>query len=483
LSAAALALASVAMTGAPASAAPGPGWLHTNGAVIETADGRPYVIKAVAWFGMETASCAPHGLWQISLDDGLARIASFGFTSIRLPFSNECLHASATTGVDGRLNPTLVELTPLQLMDRVVERARAHGLAVILDRHRPTSDAQAPLWYTDRSSAAAWIADWRMLARRYADDPTVIAVDLHNEPHGEACWGCGDPRRDWAAAATEAGNAVLAENPRLLVVVEGIEHQGDGSSTWWGGGLADVRHHPIRLAVPHRVVYSPHDYPGSIHAQPWFAAPDYPRNLRGQWSRSWGYLAEENLAPVLLGEFGTTLRTEADRAWLTSLVDYLGDTGISFAYWSFNPNSGDTGGLVTDDWRTPQHAKLEALRPLLAPTAGAEPSSTPPAGAGPVTSGDPEAGWRVTAAWAGGYVAEITLRSERDRSGWTLRYDDPEAVSVVNAWGMTCRVLDGGVTCQGTDWAEELPAGVERTVGLQVVTRATPPAAPRLLVR
>ena len=82
MSAAALALASVAMTGAPASAAPGPGWLHTNGAVIETADGRPYVIKAVAWFGMETASCAPHGLWQISLDDGLARIASFGFTYI-----------------------------------------------------------------------------------------------------------------------------------------------------------------------------------------------------------------------------------------------------------------------------------------------------------------------------------------------------------------------------------------------------------------
>ena len=38
---------------------------------------------------------------------------------------------------------------------------------------------------------------------------------------------------------------------------------------------------------------------------------------------------------------------------------------MSFAYWSFNPNSGDTGGLVTDDWVTPQRDKLEALRPLL----------------------------------------------------------------------------------------------------------------------
>ncbi len=38
----------------PATAAGGPGWLHTDGATIKTEDGRPYVIKAVAWFGMET---------------------------------------------------------------------------------------------------------------------------------------------------------------------------------------------------------------------------------------------------------------------------------------------------------------------------------------------------------------------------------------------------------------------------------------------
>ena len=146
------------MTGRTAAAG-GPGWLHTDGATIKTADGRPYVIKAVAWFGMETASCAPHGLWQIGLDDGLAQIASFGFTTIRLPFSNECLHASATTGIDARTNPDLVGLSPLRLMDRVVARAKAHGLTVILDRHRPESSAQSPLWYTAQvPDTSQWIA-------------------------------------------------------------------------------------------------------------------------------------------------------------------------------------------------------------------------------------------------------------------------------------------------------------------------------------
>ncbi|WP_344811005.1 glycoside hydrolase family 5 protein [Microlunatus aurantiacus] len=352
------------LTARPAAVA-SPGWLHTDGSTIRTADGRPYVIKAVAWFGMETPGCAPHGLWQIGLDDGLAQIASFGFTTIRLPFSNACLHGSTTDGIDARTNPELVGLTPLQLMDRVVARAKAHGLTVILDRHRPDSSSQSPLWYTAEVTEEQWIDDWRMLAGRYADDPTVIGVDLHNEPHGEACWGCGDRRRDWAAAATRAGNAVLAANPHLLVIIEGVEDSGDGGVTWWGGGLADVREHPVRLDVAHRVVYSPHDYPASVHPQSWFADPAYPANLPGRWDRTWGYLVTENIAPVLLGEFGTRLQTTSDGQWLATLVTYLDTKKISFAYWSFNPNSGDTGGLVTDDWVTPQRDKLEALRPLL----------------------------------------------------------------------------------------------------------------------
>ena len=494
------------------------GWLHTSGSTIQTADGRPYVIKAVSWFGMETPGCAPHGLWQISLDDGLAQIASFGFTTIRLPFSNECLHQETTTGINAQVNPELVGLSPLQLMDRVIARARAHGLSVILDRHRPTSDAQSPLWYTDRVSEADWISDWQLLARRYASDPTVIGVDLHNEPHGDACWGCGDPGRDWAAAATRAGNAVLAENPRLLVIVEGVEHNGNGSSTWWGGGLSDVREHPITLTVPHRVVYSPHDYPPSISPQPWFSAPDYPQNLPAQWDKSWGYLVEDGIAPVLLGEFGTRLQTAADQQWLTTLVSYLRTHDISFAYWSFNPNSGDTGGLVLDDWRTPDQAKLNALGPLLTPrrvpTTAATPmpsptptpspvpsspvpsspipSSSAPTPANPTPSPTPApqtgspgpddlaAQWRVTSAWSGGYVAEITLDSAHGRDGWTLAYADPDALSVISSWGMTCQVQSGRVSCAGADWAAQVPANGQRVVGIQVATRGDPPHDPRL---
>ena len=34
-------------------------------------------------------------------------------------------------------------------------------------------------------------------------------------------------------------------------------------------------------------------------------------------------------------------------------------------YWCLNPNSGDTGGLLLDDWITPHQEKLDLLEPLL----------------------------------------------------------------------------------------------------------------------
>ena len=540
----------------PATAAAPTGWLHTQGSRILDSTGQDRVIRATSWFGMETSGCAPHGLWQISLDEGLAKIASMGFNTVRLPYSNECLASAGITGIDYAKNPALEGLRPLGVMDAVVTRARLYGLSVILDRHRPDSAAQSALWYTPAWSEARWISDWTMLAQRYAKNPTVIGVDLHNEPRGDACWGCGDPKRDWAAAATRAGNAVLKVNPKLLVIVEGVEKQQAGPTTWWGGGLADARKRPVTLAVKNQLVYSTHDYPASVFAQTWFKAKDYPRNLPAVWRASWGYLQESGTAPVLLGEFGTKLESTSDRQWLTALVDYVRSNRMSFAYWSFNPNSGDTGGLVKDDWTTPQDAKLTALRPILGtpraitpvpfpgptprptptPSGSAKPTATPsasptatpsasptaspsasptrstpsspspspsstptmtptatptrptgttsPTGAptAPAAPGKVRAGWQTQSSWQGGYVAVLTMSSDQARQGWTVRWADARATSVMSAWGMTCSVAAGDVTCRGADFGATLVPGTRVQVGVQVVTSGPAPVNPVLVV-
>src|ERR1700712_3537485 len=143
--------------------------LHTSGSQILDAQNNPFRIKAVSWFGMETSNCAPHGLWQISLDSGMAQIAGFGFNAIRLPFSNQCIEQTTPVqGIDAVTNPGLQNRTPLQVMDAVIASAKAHGLRVILDRHRPDSGSQSELWYTAAYPESSWIADWVMLAKAYA---------------------------------------------------------------------------------------------------------------------------------------------------------------------------------------------------------------------------------------------------------------------------------------------------------------------------
>jgi hypothetical protein len=216
-----------------------------------------------------------------------------------------------------------------------------------------------------------------MLANHYKDNPLVIGADLHNEPRAPACWGCGDPKIDWQLAAERAGNAILAINPHWLIFVEGIDcyasqsgAQARSSNCYWAGGnLEGVKEHPIRLNVAKRLVYSVHDYPPSVYEQPWFLAAAYPKNLTTVWDTYWGYVQKEGIAPVWVGEFGTRLHTEKDKQWFSSLISYLGTgaSGFNWTFWSWNPDSVDTDGILNDDWSTVNNEKQDQLKAILFP--------------------------------------------------------------------------------------------------------------------
>ena len=224
----------------------------------------------VNWFGMETFTFAPHGLWVRSYRDMLDQIKGLGFNVVRLPFSNEMLDSGKQpNGIDFNRNPDLENLTPIEILDRVVSYAGKIGLRIVLDRHRPESAAQSQLWYITGYTEDRWISDWKMLAARYNGDATVIGFDLHNEPRSPACWGCGEISLDWRVAAQRAGNAVLEVNPNLLIVVEGVElHK--NQSYWWGGNLKGAADAPVLLQVANRLVYSAHDYPLPSFRNPGF---------------------------------------------------------------------------------------------------------------------------------------------------------------------------------------------------------------------
>lgn len=342
-------------------------WLHTKGAKIVDANGNAVRLTGLSWFGFETETFAPHGLWVRSLDAILDTVKALGYNMLRIPFASQMFDASSvSTGIDFARNPDLRGKKPIEILDAVIAGASKRGIRVVLDRHRPDGSAQSALWYTAAYPEQRWLDDWKMLASRYAEDPTVIGFDLHNEPHGAATWGSDDTATDWRLAAERAGAAIQAINPELLIIVEGIEHV-DGKGGWWGGNLRAAGRAPVRLPVRDHVVYSPHEYPASVSPMPWLSAPDFPNNLPSVWDETFGYLVKQDIAPVWIGELGTRYEAAGDKEWLAALASYISTTEMSFAFWCLNPNSPETGGILADDWQTPMTQKHAAIAPLLAP--------------------------------------------------------------------------------------------------------------------
>src|SRR5215469_9949996 len=209
---------------APAQCQPGHqvGFLSTSHSeLVDASSGCQVTLTGVNWFGFETSTFAPHGLWARNWQDMLKQIARTGFNTIRLPFTDQLFDpASKPNGINYWLNPDLKGLQGLALMDRIVQGARSVGLKIILDRHDPTADFRPQLWYTDQVPQSRWIQDWVMLAKHYWGNDTIIGADLANEPHGPATWGDGNSNTDWRMAAEQAGNAILAVNPQWLIIVE-----------------------------------------------------------------------------------------------------------------------------------------------------------------------------------------------------------------------------------------------------------------------
>lgn len=385
-------------TGTPLKTA---GYWHTSGNKIVDSNNAAVRMAGVNWYGFETTDHLVHGLWAQDYQSILNTVKALGYNVIRIPFSNEMVEKNPiptnfTTNAGGKsVNTALVGQTALQDLDTIVAYAGSIGLRVILDNHRSeagNSNEASGLWYTSTYPQASWVADWQMMAMRYSDakftfagNPTVIGVDLRNEPHligssatSGSCWtgdtavsGCPASltAQNWTVAAQTAGNAVLAVNPNLLIFVEGVDCY-NNICGWQGGNLLGVASSPVVLDVSNQLVYSAHDYGPSLFRQSWFNSNTTMATLDEVWNKYWGYISVAGTAPVWLGEFGTGSAAAADvqssiagsqGQWFQGLVTYLqANPSISWTYWALNGE--DSYGLLDSSYgTTPSSATKQSL--------------------------------------------------------------------------------------------------------------------------
>jgi endoglucanase len=323
---------------------------------------RELALYGLNWFGLETDARALFGVQeaQRSVADFLAQIKDLGFNALRVPLSPESIDPgfpSPDWAKRGAID------TGREQFEELAAAAKDAQLYMLWDIHtcssavgfRKTGPTDPACTGYGREKWLENLGTLANLSKSYA--PYVIGIDLFNEPHG-LTWEA------WKALAEEGGRVVLRANPRILTFVEGVAAEGyQGDPVFWGENLTGVRQAPIDLPAA-RLVYSPHVYGPSVYAQPYFAAGDFPANMPSIWDSHFGFLFGQTHT-VVPGEFGGKY-TDADKTWQDAFVDYLRakSTSRSFFYWSLNPNSGDTGGLLLDDWRTVNMDKLNLLKRL-----------------------------------------------------------------------------------------------------------------------
>ncbi|MFD7458699.1 MULTISPECIES: cellulase family glycosylhydrolase [unclassified Streptomyces] len=377
-----------------ALAAPGDDWLHTEGNKIVDANGDEVWLTGTNWFGFNATERVFHGLWSGNITEITESMADRGINIVRVPISTQLLlewkngQATVPSGVNAYANPELAGKTSLEVFDHWLALCKRYGIKVMLDVHSAEADNSGhvyPVWWKGSITSEDFFTAWEWVTARYRNDDTVVAMDVKNEPHGtagttpRAKWDGSTDQDNFKHVCETAGKRMLAVNPNLLVLCEGIEiHPKAGvawtsttatdyHSTWWGGNLRGVREHPVDLGAQNdQLVYSPHDYGPLVHLQPWFTG-DWNRTTleRDVWDPNWLYLHKENKAPLLIGEWGGFLDGGPNEKWMTALRDLIVEHRIHQTFWCLNPNSGDTGGLLLSDWKSWDEEKYALLKPAL----------------------------------------------------------------------------------------------------------------------
>lgn len=382
-------------------------WLHAVGSRLYDKDGNEVWLTGANWFGFNCIERFPHGLWSADIDVMLSTIADHGINCLRLPVATELLmdwqdgvddsdkiSINPKDSPDYSFNPDFCRpdgscMSSLEIFDVIAQKCKKYGIKIIIDIHSPAlhnSGHVYNVWYYNPSAGdcdnCAVTADgvkitteiWQdtlvWLADRYKNDDTIIAYDLKNEPHGKgqegaagAKWDDSTDLNNWAYASTQCALAIMEVNPNALILIEGIEQypkegkvwgQPDSLTDppyypgWWGGNFRGAREYPINLEqYQSQLVYSPHDYGPGVYNQTWFNKDFTTQTLLDDyWYDTWAYLNAEDIAPLLMGEWGGFMDGAENEKWLNLLRDYMIDNHINHTFWCINPNSGDTGGLL-----------------------------------------------------------------------------------------------------------------------------------------
>lgn len=341
-----------------------PPGLYSRDGLLYVGKSTPFMIKGFSWYGMEEERQMPGGLHEVTVDYILSFARKYKFNAIRLPLSVENIINNNIAASNSFKNPDLSGLRHIDVVKAIIRKAANYGILILLDMHRLENHEvkSAGLWYSQTMPEERLFTVWRELCEHVGDEWNVLGADIFNEPWN-SLWNSSDKSADWKQASERLGNLIHEKCPSWSIFIEGVGARAKSTKTapFWSENLHAVQGSPPELKLKNKVVLSPHVYGPSVHSHQYFDANDFPRNMPAIWDDHFGEADRVTKLATVIGEWGGFYK-DKDKEWQDTFFRYIGERNLSFFYWCLNPESSDTGGLLEDDWITPEKRRLSLLQ-------------------------------------------------------------------------------------------------------------------------
>ena len=241
-------------------------------------------------------------------------------------------------------DPYIQNFSIKEYIHHLFYHAKIRGMSILLDFH--TDHGQIQPSPTSQISKMDSFNAWKIMLKEFGDYNNLIGIDIKNEPHGGITWV------EWSKYVLEFIEFVGQNNPKYdgLFWVQGIEDPSDDSA--WGGSFSNLNT-LLGINPSLKIVFSPHVYGVSVRGD-YYLNDNYDR-----WNRWFGYLKTYYNNLICIGEIGGW-NVGNDYIWHQNILNYLLSNDITnFYYWSLNPDSKDTGGLLASDWTTIDQSKVD----------------------------------------------------------------------------------------------------------------------------
>ncbi|XP_010437048.1 PREDICTED: uncharacterized protein LOC104720858 isoform X2 [Camelina sativa] len=287
------------------------------------------------------------GLSKQPLDSISKKIVSMGFNCVRLTWpldlmTNDTLALKVTVkqsfeslklfedvlGIQTH-NPKILNLPLLNAFQEVVSNLGQNGVMVILDNHLTTpgwccgeNDLDAFFGYPN-FDPKVWANGLSKMATLFKSATNVVGVSLRNEPRGAR-----DYPDLWFRHMPEGAEAVHAANPKLLVILSGID---------FDTNLSFLRDRFFNVSFTDKLVFELHWYSFSDGRDSWrkHNSNDFCAKIITKVTRNGGFLVGRGF-PLMLTEFGTeeSGRDISGNRYMNCLVAWAAQNDLDWAVWA-----------------------------------------------------------------------------------------------------------------------------------------------------